>query len=258
VRTACHLWLHRVLALVCVLVDPFRAPTWPGAPESASAALFRARTAHAAPSHTGAATPDDAAIAAQPVCIVTKTASFGTIGDAVLYVQSRQGKRLRVGYFVYWSGERPWGPNVQTYTLLPALAIDTAYTHLLFVGPGLQRVLYGAGDVEGATVEYEVTDDGRLSVRGGLADCEGHGEVELGASELVTRDGRVALMTDVWSHQLGGRDPGRHADEPGAYRVCFGGDRLRPLDAETARAFRLGSATHPLRARPAWRAVSPD
>lgn len=258
-RTACHLWLHRLLAIACVLIDPFRAPAWPGAPETArfaSPALFRSRTAHAAPFHAEAATPDDAAIVAQPLCIVSKTDSFGTLGDSVLYVRSRQGKRLRVGYFVYWSAERPWGPNVQTYTLLPSLAIDTTYTHFLFVAPGLQRVLYGAGDVEGATIEYEVSEDGRLSVLGAFADGEGHGEVELQASELVTRDGRVALMTDVWSHQLGARDAGRHADRPGTYRVCFGGDRLRPLDAATAREFRLGSATHPLRARPAWRAVA--
>ncbi len=260
-RTACHLWLHRLLAIACVLIDPFRAPAWPGAPETTrldGVGLLRTRTAHAAPSHVEASTPDDAAIVAQPLCIVSKTESFGTVGDSVLYVRSRQGNRLRVGYFVYWSVERPWGANVQTYTLLPALAIDSAYTHLFFFGPGLQRVLYGAGDVEGATIEYEVSEDGRLSVLGAYADGEGHGEVQLNGTEILTRDGRVALMTDVWSHQLGARDAGRYADEPGVHRVCFGGDRLRPLDAATARAFRLGSATHPLRARPAWRAVLPD
>jgi hypothetical protein len=197
-----------------------------------------------------------APILRQPVCIVSKARSFGSLGDVVLYVHSRRGSELHVGYFVYWNVERPWGANLPTYTLLPALAIDGTYTHFMFLLPGLQRALYGPGDIEGATVVYDVSADGRLSVKSAIAEDALHDLVPLSPADVVMRDGRLALMTEVWSHQLGAHGAASDGARPGAELSCFQGPTLRPLTDETARAFRLGSPARPLRARSAWLAAS--
>lgn len=254
-RTCCHLWLCRLLAALCVLFDPFQAPDWPARGGASSALASRSlgvREARAAED-----TPELgelAAILRQPICVVSKQRSFGTLGDSLLFVYRKSGETLRVGYFVYWDVERPWGANVQTYTLLPALAIDSAYTHFMFILPGLQRALYGAGDVEGATVVYENGANGLEPVEV-WAEISGHDEVRLSPDDFRTADARIALMTDVWSHQLGARGAGLHAASA-AESTCFSGDALRQLDIGTARSFRLGTPTHPLRARAAWRALS--
>ena len=261
-RTGCYLWFHQALAAIVVLVNPFSAPEWPSA-VAVSASYFAgsALGVRQAQASEGSATPTDVEseqerVAAQPLCVVSKRASFGTLGQVVLYVHSRKGNELSVGYFVYWNVERPWGANLPTYTLLPSLAIDGAYTHFLFLLPGLQRALYGAGDVEGATVIYDVGADGKLHAKAAHADNEFHEAVQLKRDDLVTRDGRVALMTDVWSHQLGAAGAAEHYEQRDADVVCFVGSALRPMTPETARRFRLGSYSGPLRARPAWRAAA--
>jgi hypothetical protein len=261
-RTGCYLWFYQALAAIVVLVDPFSAPEWPSAvPVSASYFAGNALGVRQAQASERWVAPIDvesehARVTAQPLCVLSKRASFGTLGQVVLYVHSRQGNELSVGYFVYWNVERPWGANLPTYTLLPSLAIDGAYTHFLFLLPGLQRALYGAGDVEGATVIYDVGADGKLRVKAAHADNEFHDPVRLEPDDLVTRDGRVALMTDVWSHQLGATGAAAHYEQGDADVTCFVGSTLRPMTPETARTFRLGSNSGPLRARPAWRAAA--
>lgn len=198
-----------------------------------------------------------AQIRAQPVCFGSSVFSFGEMGDTVLFVHQRRGDTLSVGYFVYFSVERPWGPNLLTYTLLPALAVDLIYSHFLIAFPGLQRVMYGPGDVEGATVLYDASDPNRLLPRGARADDATHHRVELTAGE-IWRDRRVVLLTDVWSHQFGAADAASHMGKPGVEFRCFVGESLLPLNADTARTFRLGTAKHPRRARPAWRALASD
>ncbi len=194
--------------------------------------------------------PEDQLVRDQPFCVASSMKSAGTLGEVVLYRYERHGDALDVGYFVYWSTERPWGDNELTRRVLPALAIDAVYSHLLFVLPGIQRVLYGPGDIEGALVHYRIEGD-RLVAERARADDESHAPVRLSAREVSASDGSVVLLTEAWSHQLGGHDAARRA--PGSERACFGGESLVPMTASVAKAFRLGTSEKPHRARPAWR-----
>jgi hypothetical protein len=196
--------------------------------------------------------PDIALVRAQPVCIASSTWSFGKLGDTLLFVYRRHQNQLRVGYFAYFDVERPWGQNLLTYSVLPATLIDATYSHFAFVFPGVQRLLYGPGDVEGASVLYDVSSSGALSVRGGLADDDHHQSVELSRADLSDSAGRVVLMTSVWSHQLGTPGAARYSEQPGAQVRCFEGRELQPLTRSVAERFRIGSFAHPLRARPAF------
>ncbi len=182
-----------------------------------------------------------------PLCVGSSVRSAGRLGETVLYRYRRDGDELYVGYFVYFSTERPWGDNALTRRVLPALAIDAFYSHFLFVLPGVQRVLYGPGDIEGALVRYRI-EDGRLVPVAALADDGGHRRVHLRGEELRAPDGRVVLLTETWSHQLGARNAAARAHGV----TCFEGARLEPLSAAVAEAFRLGSESAPLRAKPAW------
>jgi hypothetical protein len=197
--------------------------------------------------------PEDRLIREQEVCIAAPNWSSGTLGDVILYRYQRFGDELHVGYFVYWTNERPWGENALTYMVVPALAIDLAYSHLAFVLPGLREAIHGAGDVEGAFVIYDVDTNGKLTPKRGFADDGLHREVQLSQRDLKMQNGGTALLTDVWSHQLGGRGAAQYATRSAANLRCFSGDGLEPLTAEVASAFRLGSPTNPRRARPAWR-----
>lgn len=164
----------------------------------------------------------------------------------------RDGAEMNIGAFVYWSTERPWGRNWLTYTLLPALAIDAVYTHSLFVLPGLQRAIYGAGDVEGVTITFRRRADGSWTPIAATADDAAHHDRVLGPEDFIADDGRLIFLTDVWSHQLSARGGRRFAREHGDRLTCYAGDALRSLDDETVRAFRLGSPRDPRRAPPAW------
>ncbi len=207
--------------------------------------------------HVAAAVGDRARIEAQPVCIVEKSRSAGNLGDSLLYRYRRFGDRLVVGYFAYWSTERPWGDNALTFLGVPALAMETVYTHFLFVLPGIRQAIYGPGDVEGARVEYAIGADGKLAAMSGAADDGQHRPVALSADDLVDEKGRVMLMTDVWSHQLGARGAAAFATTDGADTHCYAGATLEPLSHEVATALALGDAEHPLRAPPAWK-LSPS
>ena len=118
------------------------------------------------------------------MCVASRRWTAGDLGDTILYRVHRVGRRLEVGYFVYWSTERPWGHNVLSYTLVPALLIDATYSHFLWVFPGAKDLLHGAGDVEGVRVELE-DRDGALRVLGGTADDGFHRGVALSREDLV-------------------------------------------------------------------------
>ncbi len=215
-------------------------PHWPGARAATEARAADARL------------DDRLRIERQPVCVGSRRWSAGELGETVLYTYRREGRRLYVGYFVYWSTERPWGDNVYSYTLFPALVTDAVYSHLLYVLPGTKDLLYGPADVEGATVVFEEREDGSLDVVEGLADDEFHGAVRLSRSDLLD-GGRVVLLTEAWSHQLGGHGGSRFARSGGALR-CYEPSAVRPMTGEVAQSFRLGDEGRPLRARPAWHA----
>ncbi|HEY4105025.1 MAG TPA: hypothetical protein VGM44_14100 [Polyangiaceae bacterium] len=196
--------------------------------------------------------PENARIAAQPVCVGALSWSAGALGDTVLYRSEQVGRKLEVGYFVYWSEERPWGENFFSYTALPALAMDAVYSHFLYVFPGLKDTIYGPGDVEGALVEYEVRDDGTLAVVRGVADDASHGQVQLSRADLLDSKGRVVLLTDVWSHQLGSHGGGQFGDTRDKDLKCYRGAALQPMTEKIARVFRLGNERDPRRGNPAW------
>lgn len=188
----------------------------------------------------------------QPLCVGARSWSAGALGETVLYRTRRIGRKIAVGYFIYWSEERPWGKNVISYTALPALAMDAVYSHFLYVFPGLKDAFYGPGDVEGVLVEFEEREDGKLEVVSGVADDGNHAPVQLSRADLLDSQGRVVLLTDVWSHQLGAHGGAKFADAPGAELKCYAKSTLQPLTDEIAREFRLGTEHKPLRGNPAW------
>jgi hypothetical protein len=193
---------------------------------------------------------DHKLIKAQRVCVLNTLDSAGDIGQKIAFRSRRDGDELRVSYFVNWSTERPWGDR----SPIEALAIDSVYSHFFFFLPGLRYLMHGPSDIEGATVVYRVEDE-RLSVLEGFADDDSHTPVTLRAEDLRDGDG-TALMTSVWSHQLGTRGAARAAAEapPGALsRRCYQGADLIPLTPSLAERFWLGTADAPRRARPAWR-----
>ncbi|WP_437729003.1 hypothetical protein [Sorangium sp. So ce861] len=198
----------------------------------------------------------DAAIAQQPICVGSTVASAGELGD-VLFYRSAPGERgtVSVGYYAFFSEERPWGNNWLTWTVLPALAVDLVYTHGLLFGPGVQRVAYGKGDVEGFRIVYSVGDDGRLTTEHGVADRGDHSEVRLERAELLAVDpARPTVYSRWWSHQLGGQGAG-----PGdlVYRRCYGAGEIRPLPPDVALDFRLDRRAGPARVVPAAALLEP-
>jgi hypothetical protein len=180
------------------------------------------------------------------------TWSAGELGRSVLYRVKHVGRELHVGYFVYWTTERPWGKNLLSYLVLPAIFVDSFYSHLFFLFPGLQRVIHGPGDIEGARVVYEQRDNGHWAPVSAVADDGLHQEVVLDPGDFVDGQGRVVLMTDVWSHQLGAKGGRAFVDGRRGNVVCYGHGTLSPMTAQVADSFRLGTTGSPRRARPAW------
>jgi hypothetical protein len=231
-----------------------REPQWPApsvASQGARASLF-SHASRGTPAPGTALTAEDELIRNEPLCVASSVQSSGALGDTVLYRYRRDGDTLSVGYFVYFSTERPWGDNRLTRDVWPALAIDAVYSHFLFVWPGVQRVLYGPADIEGALVRYRVVGE-RLVAEAARADDEGHHPVRLAQDELRAPDGHVVLLTETWSHQLGAHGAVQRAGAAPSVR-CFSGASLLPLSASVAETFRLGTADAPRRAKPAWRA----
>lgn len=135
------------------------------------------------------------------------------------------------------SDERPWGNNWLTWLLLPALAVDLVYTRAFFLAPGVQRVAYGKGDIEGFRVFYDVDAAGRLTATGALADDEHHRPVHLMRTELFSIDpARLTVYSEAWSHQLGAR--GRALGDL-VSRRCYGPGAILPLTQAVAREFHL-------------------
>jgi hypothetical protein len=77
--------------------------------------------------------------------------------------------------------------------------------------------------------------------------------VPLAPEDFVDADGRVVLMTDVWSHQLGARGARATLAKHDGKVVCFDRDSIEPMTDEIADNFRLGSPKDPRRAPPAWK-----
>jgi hypothetical protein len=196
--------------------------------------------------------PENARVIEQPLCVGARSWSAGALGDTVLYRTRRVGRKIAVGYFIYWSEERPWGKNVMSYMAVPALAMDAVYSHFLWLFPGLKDAFYGPGDVEGVLVEFEEREDGSLSVLRGVADDGNHAPVQLSRADLLDSKGRVVLLTDVWSHQLGTHGAAKFADTPGSELKCYAKSSLQPLTDKIAREFRLGTEHEPRRGNPAW------
>ena len=224
-------------------------PIWPGASFSRPIELLL----HPGTTSDAESEDTDTDIRNLPVCVASQSWSAGELGRSILYHYKREGRRMTVGYFVYWSTERPWGKNALSYAVLPALFIDAFYSHLLFMFPGAQRLIHGPGDIEGARVVYEQQDDGKWTPVSAVGSDGFHREVPLATDDFVDGDGRVVLMTDVWSHQLGAKGARSFASERKDDMVCFGGETMSPLTDEIAKIFRLGSSFEPRRAWPAWK-----
>ncbi len=191
-----------------------------------------------------AAGGDDRAIEAQPVCIGSTVHSAGELGGALLYRSTRRPDgRVEVGYYAFFSEERPWGNNWLTWSVLPALALDLVYTRGLLVGPGLQRAAYGRADVEGFRVIYTVDGAGGLRAESAVADDDRHHRADLTREDLLAADpARITLATSTWSHHLGARVE-RLGDL--VYRRCYGPGTLRPLDGEAVQRWNLDRRAWP-------------
>ena len=191
----------------------------------------------AMPGMRGERTAEQAEIEHQPVCIGSSVHSAGKLSDILYYrAMATGGGLVSVGYFAFYSEERPWGNNWLTWTLLPALAIDMVYSRAFWVLPGLQRAMYGAGDVEGVSIVYARGADGTLSVDHGLADDGSHRLRQISRAELLALDPvRPTFTSDVWSHQLGGRAVGSPRDL--VDDRCYADDAIRPLPDGVALAF---------------------
>jgi hypothetical protein len=243
------------LTLLGGLAQFVETPEWPKAALASTAGPPPWALPIEAPRERSHPKSESELIAAQPVCVASSVWSAGELGETLAYHFERRGNRLKVGYFAFWSSERPWGMNALSLGVAPALLVDGVYSHALFVLPGVRHVMYGAGDIEGAAVEYEISGDKLVPLRA-YADDETHDEVELSQAELWDAGGRVVLMSEAWSHQLGAKHAAQRL-EGAADQRCFEGRALRPLTRELAQQFRLGSFADPRRAKPAWRIVEP-
>ena len=236
-------------------------PQWPdpcGAPSTSRnvsmSATFGWRTpaAHADAACVERTDALDTRIRQTPICIVGAKKWAGDLGKTLLFQTKRLASdRIVVGYFAYWTTERPWGDNRLTHLFLPAVAIDSVYSHLLFVLPGVQRFLYGPGDVEGLRVTYDLRKGEKLTPLSLIADDASHEEVKLDIDQAIDDSGRIVVFNDVWSHQLGGKRAVAAA-RAGANQQCFAGNSLRSITSEIVAEFRLGSPENPRRAGPAW------
>lgn len=189
-----------------------------------------------------------AAIESAPVCIGSSVVSAGDLGDTLYYrATALPDGKLAVGYFAFWSEERPWGGNWMTYSVLPALAVDLVYSRALMIAPGLQRALYGKGDVEGVRIVYSVGAGGVLRAESAAANNGVHEPIALSREQMFALDPeRPVFYSDVWSHQLGGT--GARALSDLQYVRCYDKDHVRPLTESIAREYAIDAHR---RAKPA-------
>jgi hypothetical protein len=191
------------------------------------------------PGDRGPRTTQQQAIEAQPICIGSSVSSAGTLGDALYYraVELADG-RVAVGYFAFWSEERPWGNNWLTWSVVPALSVDLVYSRALLVAPGLQRALYGLGDVEGVSIVYSRSPDGSLHPEEASGDDDSEHAVSIPRDRMFALDpARPTFYTDIWSHQLAGS--GATSRDELAYVRCYDNGSIRPLPDSVASAFRV-------------------
>jgi len=189
------------------------------------------------PGPRGEQTAEQAEIEHQPVCIGSSVRSAGKLSDVLYYRAMATGDGgVSVGYFAFYSEERPWGNNWLTWSVLPALVIDMVYSRAFWILPGLQRAIYGAGDVEGVSIVYARGADGALSVDHALVDDGSHRLRQLSRAEVLALDPlRPTFYSDVWSHQLGGRAVGSRRGLVDDH--CYADDAIRPLPDSVALAF---------------------
>src|SRR5258706_9516528 len=167
-------------------------PSWPDASGSRALGLLLTSVGGGDTTGPGAAADDD--IRRLPVCVASESWSAGELGHTILYRYKREGRTMSVGYFVYWTTERPWGKNALSYAVLPALFIDAFYSHLFFMFPGAQRFIHGPGDIEGARVEYHQDDEGRWAPVSAVSDYSLHWVVTLSSCDFVDVQRRDVLM----------------------------------------------------------------
>jgi hypothetical protein len=200
--------------------------------------------AAAAETHLEPSSLEEAAIEQHEICVGSAVASSGELADTLYYRATvlPDGK-LVVGYFAFFSEERPWGNNWLTWTVVPAVVLDMVYTRSMFVGPGLQR-LYGKGDVEGFRIVYDLRKDGTLEVERAVADDGTHDPVLLDRADVMALDAkRPTFYSNVWSHQLGGR--GLRDKSSLSYLRCFGKGNVRPLTDALSADFTLDGRAPP-------------
>ena len=185
------------------------------------------------------------AIEQREICVGSAVESSGDLADTLYYRATvMPDGKLVVGYFAFFSEERPWGNNWLTWTFVPALAVDMFYTRAMFVGPGLQRLMHGKGDVEGFRIVYEQRADGTLEVERAVADDGTHDPVLLDRADVMALDAqRPTFYSDVWSHQLGGR--GVRDKDSLAYLRCFKPGHIRPLSDSLVHDFALAGRAPP-------------
>lgn len=186
-----------------------------------------------------------AAIEAKPVCIGSSVESAGSLGDVLYYrAAALPDGHVAVGYFAFFSEERPWGNNWLTWTVVPALAVDMVYSRALLVAPGIQRAMYGAGDVEGVSIVYAVNPDASLSFDHATADDRTEHPFVISRERAFALDpGQPVFYSDIWSHQLGGT--GAASRQNLAYLRCYEGDSIRPLPDDVGRAYHLENRAGP-------------
>jgi hypothetical protein len=196
------------------------------------------------PTADGDASPEDRAVEEQRVCIGSTVRSAGELGPALLYRRARlPDGRLEVGYYAFFSEERPWGNNWLTWSVLPALVLDLVYTRGLLLGPGLQRAVFGPADVEGFRVIYAPDGEGGLRAESAVADDDRHRPALLTREDLFAADAeRITIATSTWSHHLGARVT---RSEDLVYRRCYGPESIRPIGREVVRRFNLDRRARP-------------
>jgi hypothetical protein len=192
-----------------------------------------------APGPRGERTAEESAIERQSVCVGSSVASAGDLSNILYYrAVALDDGHVDVGYFAFYSEERPWGNNWLTWSLFPALAVDLVYSRALLVAPGLQRALYGKGDVEGVGVVYDRSPDGSLRFDHAQADDGVHEFVALTRAQAFAIDEkRPTFYSQVWSHQLGASGARSRSDL--AYVRCYDENSIRPLPDTVARAFNV-------------------
>src|SRR5271166_3575863 len=68
------------------------------------------------PGPRGEPTDEQAEIEREPICVGSSVKSAGALSDILYYrAVARQDGKIEVGYFAFFSEERPWGNNWLTW-----------------------------------------------------------------------------------------------------------------------------------------------